>query len=93
MRIQTFLAGAAAIALLTACGTEPKSADTSTLEEASQSPVNTIQPPVAKREAKTIDQVGRTRTDHYFWMKDDNWQDVMKGPNGPARRYSRIPGS
>jgi oligopeptidase B len=25
-------------------------------------------------------QVGRTRTDEYFWMKDDNWQQVLREP-------------
>lgn len=40
-----------------------------------------IKPPVAKREPVAIEQVGRTRTDPYHWMKDDNWQDVMRDPS------------
>ncbi|HEX7943689.1 MAG TPA: S9 family peptidase, partial [Phenylobacterium sp.] len=28
----------------------------------------------------TITQLGRTRTDDYAWMKDDNWQAVLRDP-------------
>ena len=92
MRIPSLLTSVAAAALMTSCAAAPDApnsdsaaaveapAPTPTPEEASQSPVTKLTPPVAKREAKTIEQVGRTRTDHYFWMKDDNWQDVMKDP-------------
>ena len=38
-------------------------------------------PPQAKRVPETIDQVGRTRTDPYHWMKDENWQQVMRDPS------------
>ncbi|MGB3625283.1 MAG: S9 family peptidase [Henriciella sp.] len=38
-------------------------------------------PPTAKREPVTIEQVGRTRTDPYQWMKDENWQKVMRDPS------------
>ncbi|HWT50928.1 MAG TPA: S9 family peptidase [Caulobacter sp.] len=37
-------------------------------------------PPVAKKIPKTIEQLGRTRTDDYAWMKDDNWQKVLRDP-------------
>ena len=37
-------------------------------------------PPVARIEPKTIEQLGRTRIDDYAWMKDDNWQQVMRDP-------------
>ncbi len=37
-------------------------------------------PPVAKKIPVTITQVGRTRTDDYQWMKDDNWQAVLRDP-------------
>ena len=37
-------------------------------------------PPIARREPKTIVQLGRTRTDDYAWMKDDNWQQVLRDP-------------
>ena len=38
-------------------------------------------PPVARIEPKTIEQLGRTRTDNYAWLKDDNWQNVMRDPS------------
>ena len=38
-------------------------------------------PPIAKREPVTTEQVGRTRSDPYHWMKDDNWQKVMRDPS------------
>lgn len=37
-------------------------------------------PPVAKKEPKRIEQLGRVRTDDYAWMKDDNWQKVLRDP-------------
>ncbi|MCQ8241355.1 S9 family peptidase [Rhizosaccharibacter radicis] len=39
------------------------------------------QPPVARREERRIEQLGRTRTDHYAWMKDENWQAVLRDPS------------
>jgi oligopeptidase B len=38
-------------------------------------------PPAARREPKTIEQLGRVRIDDYAWMKDDNWQAVMRDPS------------
>jgi len=37
-------------------------------------------PPVATKVAHRIEQLGRTRTDDYAWMKDDNWQQVLRDP-------------
>jgi len=37
-------------------------------------------PPTARRAPKTTVQLGRTRTDDYAWMKDDNWKDVLRDP-------------
>jgi oligopeptidase B len=37
-------------------------------------------PPVAPRIEKHIEQLGRTRTDDYAWMRDDNWQEVLRDP-------------
>lgn len=37
--------------------------------------------PVARIEPKTIEQLGRTRVDNYAWLKDDNWQEVMRDPS------------
>jgi oligopeptidase B len=38
-------------------------------------------PPKPVKKPKTITQLGRTRTDEYQWMKDDNWQKVLKDPS------------
>lgn len=35
-------------------------------------------PPAAPREPVTIEQIGRTRTDPYAWMKAANWREVMR---------------
>lgn len=37
-------------------------------------------PPVAPKHPKRIEQLGRVRTDDYAWMKDDNWQQVLRDP-------------
>ena len=37
-------------------------------------------PPVARKIPVTIEQLGRVRTDDYQWMKDDNWQAVLRDP-------------
>ncbi len=51
------------------------------LPAASQSPGASMpQPPVAKKIPVVIEQLGRTRTDDYQWMKDDNWQAVLRDP-------------
>jgi oligopeptidase B len=38
-------------------------------------------PPVAKIVPVRRDQLGRTRTDDYAWMKDDNWREVLRDPS------------
>jgi oligopeptidase B len=37
-------------------------------------------PPVAPKHPKRIEQLGRVRVDDYAWMKDDNWQQVLRDP-------------
>jgi oligopeptidase B len=37
-------------------------------------------PPVAAKIPHRIEQLGRVRTDDYAWMKDDNWQQVLRDP-------------
>ena len=41
---------------------------------------NPLQPPAAGRRPLRIEQLGRTRTDDYAWMKDENWQRVLRDP-------------
>ena len=86
MRFSSLLMGAASLAVLAGCTsiesvvTEPTVSETPPpIEEVEVASV-TLTPPVAKRDPKTIEQVGRTRIDPYNWMKDDNWQQVMQDP-------------
>jgi oligopeptidase B len=37
-------------------------------------------PPVAPRQPRRIEQLGRTRVDDYAWMKDENWRKVLHDP-------------
>jgi len=63
-RRQLLVSGAAATAV--ACSRKPK--------------MKRPAAPVPKKGPKTISQLGRTRTDDYAWMKDDNWQNVLRDP-------------
>ncbi len=89
MKLAHILCGSAIAALLTGCAmTTPTDPETA-VSEADQAVAETISetveiakldPPSAKREPKTTEQVGRVRVDPYHWMKDDNWQQVMRDP-------------
>jgi oligopeptidase B len=37
-------------------------------------------PPVAAKVPKSITQLGRERVDDYAWLRDDNWQAVLRDP-------------
>jgi oligopeptidase B len=37
-------------------------------------------PPTAQKTPHRIEQLGRVRIDDYAWMKDENWQKVMRDP-------------
>jgi oligopeptidase B len=37
-------------------------------------------PPVAPKKPHRIEQLGRVRVDDYAWLKDDNWQQVLRDP-------------
>jgi oligopeptidase B len=43
-------------------------------------PVPPTKAPCAEKRPHRIEQLGRVRTDDYAWMKDDNWQQVMRDP-------------
>lgn len=79
MRLSFLLASAATAALLTGCTmTDTKLTDTA-VETPAATPAP--QPPVTERIDHEITQVGRTRNDPYNWLKDDNWQEVMRDPS------------
>jgi oligopeptidase B len=37
-------------------------------------------PPVAPKQPRRIEQLGRVRVDDYAWMKDEAWQQVLRDP-------------
>ncbi|MEO1642623.1 MAG: S9 family peptidase, partial [Pseudomonadota bacterium] len=85
MRLTPLFSSVAALALIAGCGGQSETtSDTSTetTETTTTVPFDlaSLTPPTATRIDTVIEQVGRTRTDPYHWMKDDNWQDVMKDP-------------
>ena len=41
----------------------------------------TIAPPIAEARPKTSVHHGIELTDHYAWLRDDNWQQVMRDPS------------
>lgn len=42
---------------------------------------STLKPPKPKKQPQQIEQMGRTRTENYGWLKDENWQAVMSDPS------------
>ncbi len=44
-------------------------------------PNNAPQPPVARKDPKVTEQLGRARSDDYAWMKDENWKEVLRDPS------------
>ncbi|MDH3418169.1 MAG: S9 family peptidase [Gammaproteobacteria bacterium] len=39
------------------------------------------QPPIAEKRPVEIQQHGQTRVDDYGWLRDENWQDVLRDPD------------
>ncbi len=40
-----------------------------------------IAPPAAEKRPVTIEQHGQARIDEYAWMRDENWQEVLRDPS------------
>ena len=81
MRLSFLLASAASAALLTGCTMTDKTlADAAAPAAAEPAVAATLTPPLAPRIDHEVTQVNRTRNDPYQWMKDDNWQEVMRDP-------------
>jgi oligopeptidase B len=38
-------------------------------------------PPSPRKDPRRTEQLGRVRVDEYAWMKDDNWQAVLRNPS------------
>ncbi|MFN3911148.1 S9 family peptidase [Hyphomonas sp.] len=74
MRLAAHLAGLAAVTTLFSGCTM-----TQTLAETVAPPLPSA--PVAARIDHEITQLGHTRNDPYAWLKDENWQEVMRDPS------------
>ncbi len=85
MSLKSLSLAAAAAVLLTACTTPPPATETGVSELPADTETTAsgpaIAPPMAERRPVSIEQVGRTRTDPYAWLKDENWQQVMRDPS------------
>lgn len=42
---------------------------------------NDLTPPTAEKRPVEIEQHGITRVDNYAWLRDDNWQEVLRDPS------------
>ncbi len=82
--LATMAAGTAA--LLTACS---PAADAPTTEETEETPMaapdliaraQTLDAPTVEQRPVEITQHGETRVDEFAWLRDDNWQQVMREP-------------
>ena len=51
------------------------------------------QPPPAPKRPTSSEHHGRVLMDDYAWMRDENWQQVLRDPFRPARRYQGAPAS
>ena len=87
-------AASASLVLMTlaACdpGTPPESPRSATESEMTETTLPSsplieralgFTPPDIETRPVTLEQLGRTRVDHYAWLRDDNWQQVMRDPS------------
>lgn len=85
MTLRIFLAGAA-LAALAACGQTSSDQQPSEKENAMSkrdpfAEARTIEPPVVEKRPVETTQHGITRVDNYAWLRDDNWQEVLRDPS------------
>lgn len=69
--------------VLSACGQKSdESAAESQVSEARIAPFSMFadEAPVAEKRPVEIEQHGETRVDNYAWLRDDNWQEVLREP-------------
>jgi oligopeptidase B len=78
MNRRQLLSTAAAAGLVLAPAAQAQSARTPAQARTRSRPA--VKPPVAPKRPKRTEQLGRTRVDDYAWMKDDDWQKVMRDP-------------
>ena len=74
MNRRVWLTGAAALELSTSARAQPGTPRRMASDTLPR-------PPSPRREGRTLVQLGRTRTDDYAWMKDEDWQKVLRDPS------------
>lgn len=80
MRLVANIAGlAAATVILSGCMMTKETTEVAAVVAAPVLPAGPVAP-VAARVDHEITQLGRTRNDPYHWLKDENWQEVMREP-------------
>ncbi len=75
------LTGCQATNLVTADSTNSEMAQTRTSQSTLMDQALGLTPPGIETRPVDIIQLGRTRTDSYAWLRDDNWQEVMRDPS------------
>jgi oligopeptidase B len=55
--------------------------DTAAIGKAAFEAQRSVQAPAAERRMETFTQHGETREDPYHWLRDDNWQQVLREPS------------
>ncbi len=72
-----------AATLLVAGCSKPDQAETETMTDMTARPFAAFadDAPVAEKRPKEIEQHGNTRIDNFAWLRDDNWQEVLRDPD------------
>lgn len=73
----SLLTAALAIA---ACGDKPNELATTETAMSVSFSLLSADPPIAEKRPIEIEQHGIKRTDNYAWMRDENWQEVLRDP-------------
>lgn len=88
MKRRTFIAASASALALAACSNEnaaPNDAGTKGSTVTQKKPpfprTAELTAPVAEKRPVEITQFGETRVDNYGWMRDENWQEVLRDPS------------
>ncbi|XBQ15010.1 MAG: S9 family peptidase [Oceanicaulis sp.] len=90
--LRAVLLAGAGVAALAACDTASAPSETTETDIAMDATADTqpsdliarargIEAPTPEARPQTIEQLGRTRTDEFAWLRDDNWQEVMRDPS------------
>jgi len=87
MKLPIFLVAGGAMTALAACTPAEDTAEQDTQSQETMTSENTpvewpeATAPTAKKEPVDITQHDITRTDEYAWIRDDNWQQVLRDPS------------